>query len=210
VRHGAPRAQHGAPRVQHGAPRAQHGARRAQRGAVLVEAALIMPVLIMLAMGTIEFGLGWRDRVGVQTSVRAAARTGATLGSDSQADYNILQMLRSGLGNDYTKTTRVVIYKASAANGAVPAACLTGSSQTGVCNVYTATDMAKASTSFGCGVGAVDSAWCPTSRISNISNTAGLDYLGVYVAYNHALITGSFGTGNITIKDNFVMRVEPS
>ena len=194
----------------HGERRDQLAARRKQRGTVLVEAALIMPLLIMLAMGTIEFGLGWRDRVGVQTTVRAAARTGATLGSDSQADYNILQMLKSGLGTNYTKTTRIVIYKASAADGAVPSACLSGTSQTGVCNVYVASDMTKASTSFGCGTGTIDTAWCPTSRISNISNTSGLDYLGVYIAFNHTLITGSFGTGSITIKDNVVMRVEPS
>lgn len=188
----------------------KHATRRSQRGTVLVEAALIMPMLIMLAMGTIEFGLGWRDRVGVQTTVRAAARSGATLGSDPQADYNILQMLKSGLGADYTKASRIVIYKAAATNGAVPAACLTGSSQTGVCNVYVAADMAKASTSFGCGSGTIDTAWCPTTRISNISNTSGLDYLGVYIAFDHSLITGSFGTGVITIKDNVVMRVEPS
>ena len=196
-------------RPARGTRRDAWGVRRGQRGAVLVEAAVIMPLLIMMAMGTIEFGLGWRDRTSVQTTVRAAARTGATLGSDLQADYNILQTLKSGLGANYTKTVRVVIYEAAAANGAVPAACLTGTSQAGVCNVYVAADMAKPSTSFGCGAGAVDTAWCPDTRISNISNTAGLDYLGVYIAFNHSMITGSFGTGNITIKDNVVMRVEP-
>ncbi len=194
---------------QHG-ERRDPARRRKQRGAVLVEAALIMPVLIMLAMGTIEFGLGWRDRVGVQTSVRAAARSGATLGSDSQADYNMLQTLKSGLGTNYSKTVRVVIYKASATDGAVPAACLTGASQTGVCNVYAAADLVKASTSFGCGVGAVDTAWCPTSRISDIASTSGLDYVGVYIEFSHSLITGSFGTGSIAIKDRVVMRVEPN
>jgi Flp pilus assembly protein TadG len=195
---------------QHGERREQQARRRKQRGAVLVEAALIMPVLIMLAMGTIEFGLGWRDRVGVQTSVRAAARSGATLGSDSQADYNMLQTLKSGLGTNYAKTVRVVIYKASATDGSVPAACLSGSSQSGVCNVYAAADLVKASTSFGCGVGAVDTAWCPTSRISDIASASGLDYVGVYIEFSHSLITGSFGTGSISIKDRVVMRVEPN
>jgi Flp pilus assembly protein TadG len=181
---------------------------RRQRGTVLVEAALIMPVLILLAMGTVEFGFAWRDRVDVQTTVRSAVRAGSSLSNDPQADYNILQMLKAGFGSRITNTTKIVIYKASATNGAVPTACLT-SSQTGVCNVYTAASASLATSSFGCGTGAVDSAWCPNTRVVDIASASGPDYLGVYIAFNHGMITGSFGGGNLSIKDSAVMRLEP-
>jgi len=191
-------------------PASSRGARtlRRQRGTVLVEAALILPLLIMLAMGTIEYGMAWRDRLSVQSSVRSSVRTGASLGNDAQADYNILQNLKSGMGSRFSNTTRIVVYNASAADGSVPSGCLSGS-VAGVCNVYVAADASLASTSFGCGAGAKDALWCPTTRVTNIDASGGLDYLGVYITYNHGLITGSFGSGSLTIKDSAVMRVEP-
>lgn len=179
------------------------------RGTVLVEAALIMPVLVLLAMGTIEFGMAWRDRLSVQNATRAGARAGASLSTDAQTDYNILQSVKAGLGVKYTSATRIIVYKANTTDGAVPSACLTGTSQSGVCNVYTTADLSAASSSFGCGAGAKDTSWCPTGRSADLLSTNGPDYVGVYVKFDHGLITGSFGSGNLTISDNAVMRLEP-
>lgn len=194
-------------RTPPGSPRVSRPQRR-QRGTVLVEAALILPLLIMLAMGTLEYGMAWRDRLSVQSSVRSAVRTGVSLGNDSQADYNILQNLKAGMGSRFSNTTRIVVYKSTATDGAVPSACLSGS-VSGVCNSYVAADASLASTSFGCVAGAKDTSWCPTTRVTNIDASGGLDCLGVYITYNHGLITGSFGSGSLTIKDGAVMRVEP-
>ena len=183
--------------------------RRRDRGTVLVEAALIMPVLIMLAMGTIEFGMAWRDRLSVQNATRAGARAGATLSTDAQSDYNILQSVKSGLGTKFTSASMIIVYKASAADGSVPSACLASGSQSGACNVYTTADLSAASGSFGCGAGAKDTSWCPTSRNADMLSTNGPDYVGVYVTFAHGMITGSFGNGNLTIKDSAVMRLDP-
>lgn len=182
--------------------------RRNDRGTVLVEAALIMPVLILLAMGTIEFGMAWRDRLSVQNATRAGARAGAGLSTNAQTDYNILQAVKAGLGTKYTSATKIIVYKATASDGAVPSACLTAS-QSGVCNVYVTADLSAASTDFGCGAGAKDTNWCPTSRSADVTTANGPDYVGVYITFNHAMITGSFGNGNLTIKDTAVMRLEP-
>jgi TadE-like protein len=183
--------------------------RRFDRAAVLVEAAVIMPLLIMLAMGTMEFGLAWRNRLDVQNSVRSGARTAAALGNDPQADYNILQMLKAGMGSRFASTKRIVIYKAVTTDGALPSVCQTGGSQTGLCNVYTVAQASLASTSFGCGTGAIDAAWCPTARVADVNAVAGLDYVGVYVEVDHQLITGAFGRGKLVITDRAVMRSEP-
>lgn len=183
--------------------------RRKDRGTVLVEAALIMPVLIMLAMGTIEFGMAWRGRLSVQNATRAGARAGASLATDAQTDYNILQSVKSGLGTNFTKASTIIVYKASASDGAVPSNCLSGGSQAGVCNVYTMADLSASPSSFGCGAGAKDTSWCPTSRNADVTSASGPDYVGVYVRYSHSLITGSFGSGTITLADSTVMRLEP-
>jgi Flp pilus assembly protein TadG len=182
--------------------------RRNDRGTVLVEAAIIMPVLILLAMGTIEFGMAWRDRLSVQNASRAGARAGASLATDAQTDYNILQSVKSGLGTKHTSATKIIVYKATASDGAVPAACLSAS-QSGVCNVYTVADMSAASTDFGCGAGDKDTSWCPTSRSADVTSANGPDYVGVYIAFSHGMITGSFGSGTLTIRDSAVMRLEP-
>lgn len=182
--------------------------RRNDRGTVLVEAALIMPVLILLAMGTIEFGMAWRDRLSVQNASRAGARAGASLATDAQTDYNILQSVKSGLGTKYTSATKIIVYKASASDGALPSACLSGS-QSGVCNVYATADLSASSSNFGCGAGAKDTSWCPTSRNADVTSANGPDYVGVYITFAHGLITGSFGSGNLTITDTAVMRLEP-
>ena len=59
----------------------------------------------------------------------------------------------------------------------------------------------------GCPVTAYSSAKAAVRVFTEILITDLQTYLG---AFGHTLITGSFGTGSITIKDNVVMRVEPS
>ncbi|HEX6235571.1 MAG TPA: TadE family protein [Acidimicrobiales bacterium] len=48
--------------------------RREERGAVLVEFALILPVLLMLLVGIIEFGRAYNTTVSMQSAAREGAR----------------------------------------------------------------------------------------------------------------------------------------
>jgi hypothetical protein len=184
--------------------------RRDQRGAVLVEAAFVFPFLILLAMGILEFGSAWRDRLTVQTAVRTATRTGSALGRDVQSDYNILQSLNSALGGVPTSNIdQIIVYRSSTPDGAVPASCVSSGSQSGLCNVYTSAHLSLPSTSFGCGPSALDSWWCPTSRVVSQAAAGGPDYLGVYVRFNRPYLTKLFGTGSITMRDAATFRLEP-
>jgi len=144
----------------------------------------------------------------IQTATRTGARVGSSLGNNAQTDYNILQGVKSALGSiSMANVDMVIIYKSTTANGAVPATCLTGVSVAGSCNVYGASALSAASTSFGCGTGALDSMWCPTSRSVDQGN--GLDYLGVYVQVRHDFISGFLGSRTVTLKDKAVLRLEP-
>ena len=61
------------------------GSRRGQRGAVLVEAALILPVLILVVVGIIEFGLLFTSYSTANGSSRSGGRLAATAYSQAGA-----------------------------------------------------------------------------------------------------------------------------
>jgi Flp pilus assembly protein TadG len=65
--------------------------RRAQRGAVAVEFALILPILLLLVLGIIEFGFGYHAWDATQN----AAREGARLGAVSFDENEIIQRTKN-------------------------------------------------------------------------------------------------------------------
>lgn len=194
--------------------------RAGDRGAALVEMILFTPILVMIAIGILEFGLAWRDSITVSGATRAGARVGSNAGNDRLADYNTLLAVQSAIASvPSARINRVVIYKANDVNGTVPSLCTTTTAQ-GInsgstqCNVYTGAQLASlSSTNFGttgtsCATGAWDASWCPLGRQSQMS--AGADYLGVWVSISHPYVTKIFPGSGLTIKDTAVMRLEPS
>lgn len=187
---------------------------RGERGTALVEVAILLPVIIMIVLGIVEFGSAWSNKLKVETAARGGARVGSALGTARLADYSVLQSVKSmmnelGLENvDY-----VVVYKATDIHGAIPANCSgpTPSSQTGKCNVYTGSQLSSlTSTSFtgttSCNSDAPDRFWCPTGRqtVQHIGN----DYLGVWIKANSSTLTNFFGSP-LGLQSAAVMRLEP-
>jgi len=71
---------HGARSNRHEARPRGLGTRRApngERGSALVEFAIVMPILMLLVFGVIEFGLAYSNKIAVRQGVREAARQGA-------------------------------------------------------------------------------------------------------------------------------------
>jgi len=60
--------------------------KRDDRGAVMVEFAIVLPILIMLVMGIIEFGRAYNAQVSIQAAAREGARALALGGSASEVD----------------------------------------------------------------------------------------------------------------------------
>ena len=90
-----------------------------ERGAVMVEMAVILPLLLLLVIGAIEFGLLFHERLTIASAASSAARTGATMGIRDEADYAILQALEAGLYDqvDTSVIIRVDIFKADPITG---------------------------------------------------------------------------------------------
>jgi hypothetical protein len=145
-----------------------------------------------------------------ETAARSGARTGSNLKNAALSDYNVLQAVKSGLADiPNAQIDRIVVFNANS-SGTVPPTCATGTPVSGTgggaCNVYTVASLSLPSTSFGCGATAPDRFWCPTNRA--VVQSAGEDYLGVWIEAHRSRITG-FVPGITTIHATAVMRLEP-
>ena len=197
-----------------------------ERGAVLAEAAIILPVVLTLILGVMEFGFIWKDDLAIANGVHAAARIGAASGSDQYADYNILQQIKSGTsGLPSNAIIGVIVWEANTIT-TVPPSCtaLIGSdsspnpssgianSGTGVyCNYDRGSDvtgLAKTAFLNSCFSGP-DHWWCPQSRVTTFNSTTTPDFVGVYIRINHNYVTRILGTSR-TLTDQAIMRIEPS
>lgn len=76
---------------------------RAERGAVAVEFAFVLPLLLLLLLGTITGGLAFSRSIGLTNAVREGARFGATADADSGTwASDVLQRVRETQFDDST------------------------------------------------------------------------------------------------------------
>lgn len=192
-----------------------------ERGVVMLELALALPLMLIVALGLVEGGMAYRSVTQTNSAVRAGARVASHDGAQPTADFDALQAIEAALPSELrSNVVRVVVYKASSANDVVPAACLstptssTGSGVNNVCNIYNAYQLQNGSlgnfgTTSSCS-GKWDADWCPRNRNVDGSSTfpGNIDYIGVYIETKHPSITNSF-FDDYTIKRRVVFRLEP-
>jgi len=200
--------------------------RRSERGAGLVELALVATLLFFLVASTFDYGFAWRAGLAVNESARAGARVGSGQALSRGADYYALNSVKSSLTSSgiIDNVEKVVIFKATTADGRVPASCL-AATPTGTCNVLTgaqvkaltaasydvviSADPGTAPTGTGClkSTAAQRVGWCPNARSNN--QDTGSDYMGVYIQMSYPRKFGAFGS-SISVSRTAVMRLEPT
>ncbi len=189
---------------------------RGDTGATLLESAIITPVLMLFVFGIFEFGFAFRDYLTVANATRDAAREASVSGDSVDADYRMLRAVQRGAAAlPDGALEQIVIWDASGPGDSVPSACVSGGSQTGVCNVYTPADIAVPEHQFGCQktsdgdpYDSPDRFWCPNDREVSVSSGNPLDYVGIYIRTTHQYITGLFGD-DVVFEDTMILRVEP-
>jgi Flp pilus assembly protein TadG len=189
---------------------------RGDDGAVMVEAALLTPLLVFILFGTLEFGLAFRTFLTTSNAASAGTRMAAIQGNRIQADFEILQAVRkASTAISVDDIQYVVIFKASGPNMPVPTACKTASQNIGTtaaplagsCNRYLPSDLKLATmpVTWTCGSGPMVN-YCPPTRKIGLNDPP--DFLGVFIETKHKWITGLFGS-EITMSDTSITRLEP-
>jgi Flp pilus assembly protein TadG len=201
------------------------------RGAALIEAAFVIPLLLLLLFGVIEFGVLLNNRSVVTATTAAGARTGSTQGRITDSGiawpaitqnpddllYNTFDATVGALSARTNMTPqRIVIYRAhrstgNPCNSAVRSAC-TSSISTNFANCPNGQ----------CWVFTYDGSGDPTSRSNWVSagkswpfanrmacgDTSRTDFIGVEVTATSNALTGTFGSG-WDLRERTVMRFEP-
>jgi len=184
-------------------------------GAVLVELALVFPLLVLLAIGVLEYGSAWGDATTVERALLTSGRVLSNEGNARQADQEALLALASGLEPGQRSDVQKVIIFDATTTSTVPNACRNASTTgpppygvSGVCNVYTGSQVANALTGAFTGtncVGGWDARWCPTTRVREPVP----DRVGVFVQVHYAPVTGLLPPSGITLDRTTVYQLEP-
>jgi hypothetical protein len=170
---------------------------------VLVEAAFVLPVVILIVFGIIEFGLAFKDALTVSSATRAGARTATALTKQTTYADDTATAVAGALQNVLPADSPqyLSVYHADSATGDP----VDGSFETcTTCYRYTW----NPSLNSGRGGWAAVSGptWLSTSQYACGDNST--MYIGIYVRAKHVYITKLFGS-SVQIKDHTVMRLEP-
>jgi Flp pilus assembly protein TadG len=173
-------------------------------GSALVEAAIVLPIVVLMIFGIVEIGFLFRSATIVSTSSRSGARLAAaqyggasTVASQDNVMDNVRLTVEKDLTSRASDDTPIVlwIYKADV-NGNPPSGNFASCGSP--CYVYT----------WNAGTGH----FTKTSGTWTTAVACGLahDSVGVYVKATHLPIgfTSTFGAFNIN--ERTVMRLEPS
>ncbi len=180
---------------------------QSERGASAVEFAIVLPVLILLIFGIIEFGLYFRESLTIASAAASAARTGATMGTREEADNAILQALEAGLYDqvDSSVLISVEIYEARPVDGVPtgPSDFYTFVPTSVTCKWSPCPDPAEPG-------GGPSGSWTPDLRDTTLTpGGGGLDVLGVAITYHHSTITNIIPGIDRNYTERALVRLEP-
>jgi hypothetical protein len=184
------------------------GSRRSsdERGAVLIEALIVIPVLMMITLGVIEYGGAYREDATVAAATRAGARTasalskqdfGVTTADAGVTTANAVASVLQSLGSKAPQ--QLWIYQVNASASCAPPS-FSG------CTYKIGYGWDSVNKKFNTSLLAGSTAWPGTKQ----SACAGgiIDQIGVWVTVNHTAVTHMFGTGR-ALTGKTIMRLEP-
>jgi Flp pilus assembly pilin Flp len=175
--------------------------KRDERGASLVEVGIILPMLILIAIGLSEIGFLVVDYLTVTNAAREGARTGAAAADFNQggidADDLIVEAVEEAACNlRFGDLQTVRIFKADAAGDPVP----------GQSNEYAPSGALACDSSLN-SLACVNG--CPWPAASRDRVPPTLDVLGVEVVFSHTSVTGLFPFPTVDWNETAVMQIEP-
>jgi hypothetical protein len=99
----------------------------------MVEFAIILPIVLLLTFGLIDFGFAFADAAGIKSAGRSGARIGSALSKQPGQLRSIVAAVNAGLGNSTrAQATELIVYAAPPQNFTVPNSC-SGSGSGSLC-----------------------------------------------------------------------------
>ena len=93
----------------------------------MVEFAIILPIVLLLTFGLIDFGFAFADAAGIKSAGRSGARIGSALSKQAGQLRSIIAAVNSGLGNSTrAQATELIVYTAKPQGFSAPNSCTQG------------------------------------------------------------------------------------
>ena len=166
---------------------------------------MLLPLLLLTAIGAFEYGMLVRDSLTVSTAAREAGRVGASSANYGDADCVILEAAAGAIQSLESGTIdEIHIYK-SDVNGSKP------SDNSSLMRRYSPFQVGDPSlvacTGSDWNAEHLGTNWDPADRV-NTSGSA--DWIGVQVKYEHGWFTNfMWFSGTVDLSDESVFRIEP-
>lgn len=172
-----------------------------ERGAVLVETAILLPVVILITFGLIEFSSAFQSSSTATAAARAGARVASAEAKYSSYAIDAARAASSALHSiPNNEPVEMWVYQDNGSGYPLTGNFTTCSTN---CIKYPWNTTTKSFDTTNPGGGG----WPATSQ--NACQQAGWDSVGVYVKVNHKFLTKLFGA-SITLQDHAVFRLEPA
>jgi Flp pilus assembly protein TadG len=98
-----------------------------ERGAAMVEFALILPLVLLLTFGAIDFGFAFSDAAGLKSATRSGARIGSALSKQTGQLQSIVAAVNASIGNSTrAQATNLIVYTAPPGGFDAPDVCAQG------------------------------------------------------------------------------------
>lgn len=190
--------------------------RRGDRGAGMLEASIVTPIIMLVVVGVLEWGMLFKNELSLGNATRDSARAAAAAATAPLADWHVLDkadQLRAQVSGDIE---RIVVYRATSFDSDPPAACLTNPIGQGVstpdpgglkCNVYGPQHLGISESAFMDSGFTARTYWDASTRDA-IQDADGTEFIGVYVVYDHHWVTG-FLPSQPTLTKRTIARIEP-
>lgn len=177
------------------------GRRHRERGGSAVEAAIVTPVVVAMLFGIIEFGMLFKDYLGVQSAIRAGVRTASAEPRNAlYAADAVAKMQEAGTVINPADVQELWVYKANPDNDY----------PFGFTNYSNCTTCVKFTWDSGTQefIGSTTPTWAASDQNACTTSAGGPpDRVGVYLKIKHNAITGIIG--NLSIAEGSALFLEP-
>jgi len=180
-----------------------------ERGAAMVEMAMVLPLLVLLVFGIVEYGLLFKEKLTIASAATSASRTGATMGTRDAADFRMLRALEAGLYDqvDASVLISVDIFEADEITGVASATNV---------NTYFFTPDILPCKWTPCpdpdapGGAVYGGTWIPSVRDTELdAGGGGLSVLGIEIEYHHDAVTNLIPGVDRDLTERALVRLEP-